>query len=164
MKRNKKGMMTKGRQQSSVPTLKLTPLPSPFSCKVALAAPWGWRNLARKGGGEGGGATSPQDLAFNKFRPQKLDFEQNCTAFPLVLRVAKGVCLALNSLHFSMVFHISMDLQEVQELCQTHILESMCELIASNPGWVCMLQLQKHNVLGVKASNACCDGMKGAHE
>ena len=69
-------MMTKGRQQSSVPTLKLTPLPSPFSCKVALAAPWGWRNLARKGGGEGGGATSPQDLAFNKFRPQKLDFEK----------------------------------------------------------------------------------------
>ena len=68
--------MTKGRQQSSVPTLKLTPLPSPFSCKVALAAPWGWRNLARKGGGEGGGATSPQDLAFNKFRPQKLDFEK----------------------------------------------------------------------------------------
>ena len=68
--------MTKGRQQSSVPTLKLTPLPSPFSCKVALAAPWGWRNLARKGGGEGGGATSPQDLAFNKFRPKKLDFEK----------------------------------------------------------------------------------------
>ena len=155
--------MTKGRQQSSVPTLKLTPLPSPFSCKVALAAPWGWRNLARKGGGEGGGATSPQDLAFNKFRPQN-SILKNCTAFPPVLRVAKGVFLAMNSLHFSMVFHISMDLQEVQELCQTHILESMCELIASNPGWVCMLQLQKHNVLGVKASNACCDGMKGAHE
>ena len=114
-------------------------------------------------GGEGGGATSPQDLAFNKFRPQKLDFEK-LHRIPPVLRVAKGVFLALNSLHFSMVFHISMDLQEVQELCQTHILESMCELIASNPGWVCMLHLQKHNVLGVKASNACCDGMKGAHE
>ena len=162
MKR-KKGMMTKGRQQSSVPTLKLTPLPSPFSCKVALAAPWGWRNLARKGGGEGGGATSPQDLAFNKFRPQKLDFEK-LHRIPPCVKGCKNCFLALNSLHCSMVFHIPMDLQEVQELCQTHILESMCELIASNPGWVCMLQLQKHNVLGVKASNACCDGMKGAHE
>ena len=88
MKR-KQGMMTKGRQQSSVPTLKLTPLPSPFSCKVALAAPWGWRNLARKGGGEGGGATSPQDLAFNKFRPQKLDFEK-LHSIPPCVKGCKG--------------------------------------------------------------------------
>ena len=96
-------MMTKGRQQSSVPTLKLTPLPSPFSCKVALAAPWGWRNLARKGGGEGGGATSPQDLAFNKFRPQKLDFKKLHSIPPCVeQKLSKKTLNFKNAQHHTM--------------------------------------------------------------
>ena len=51
------------------------PSPPPFLAKLS-PSPWAGLNLARKGGGEGGGATSPQDLAFNKFRPQKLDFEK----------------------------------------------------------------------------------------
>ena len=124
MKR-KKRMMTKGRQQSSVPTLKLTPLPSPFSCKVALAAPWGWRNLARKGGGEGGGATSPQDLAFNKFRHQKLDLKK-MHSIPPCVEGCKGCFFGPEFLAFFQWFFIFQWICKRSKNCVRHTFWSQC--------------------------------------
>ena len=81
--------MTKGRQQSSVPTLKLLPpSPPPFLAKLRTS-PWAVRNFARKGGGEGGGGLHLQPLPLRNPYPQKLDFEK-LHSIPPCVKVAKG--------------------------------------------------------------------------
>ena len=85
--------MTKLRQ-SSVPTLKLLPLPSPFSCQVAHKPPGQCATQQEKGMGKGWGG----GLALTKSKApnQVLKIFQKCTEFnigQLCQRVLFALCL-----------------------------------------------------------------------